>query len=186
MLWPDRRLTLFPRPVFRFNKAMKRILPLIAILFLAACGFQPMYGKNQYEAVGVENRLALVNIANIPDREGQILRNHLIDQFYRSGRPDTPLYHLYVEPLRETIRDLDITATSDATRGQLRLDTRIHLTDKKTSKEVLVRNIRAITSFNILPSEFTNRVSEQNARENAIRDLAGQIERQLNLYFKRI
>ena len=163
---------------------MKKFILMISLLLVAACGFEPMYGRNQDEAVGVENRLAVVDINNIPDREGQYLRNALIDRFYRRGRPQTPLYILNIEPLIENLVDLDITKNSDATRGQLKLESDLQLTDAKTGEIVMQRKIAAITSYNILGSEFATRVSEENARTNALEDLARQVELQLNLYFK--
>jgi LPS-assembly lipoprotein len=164
---------------------MKQFALLLLFLTLTACGFQPMYGKNRYESVGVESHLSLIQIGNIPNREGQYLRNLLIDRFYRNQRPPETLYSLRIDPIRESVIDLDITATSDSTRGQLRMESVMTLIDSRTNAVLLERKISGITSFNILPSEFTNRVSEQNARENVLNDLAGQIERQLNLYFKR-
>ncbi len=161
------------------------ICALMTTHALSSCGFQPMYGRNIETPVGVETYLANVSIGNIPNREGLFLRNELIDRFYRNARPSDPIYNLEFTPIEEVIRDLDITVTSDATRGQLLLTTSFTLYDKRTREVVLTRSLRAITSFNILVSEFTNQVSEQAARENAINDLARQVELQLNLYFKR-
>lgn len=134
---------------------------------------------------GQEDLLSYVAIDGIKDREGQFLRNALIDRFYRSGRPTNPQFNLVISDIVETLRDLDITESSDATRGQLKLTTTMQLIDAKTGEELLTRKLRSTTSYNILSSEFTNRVSEQNTRENALNDLARQIELQLNLYFKR-
>lgn len=164
---------------------MKLHTLLLSLLLLAACGFHPQYGVNKYTSHGAEEHLALVHIEGIPDREGQYLRNALIDRFYREGRPDKVAYILNVEDIREVREDLDITKDSDSTRGQLRLSTRMKLR-KATSGEILLdRNLRAITSYNILGSEFTNRVAEENARQNALDDLASQIELQIVLYLKR-
>jgi LPS-assembly lipoprotein len=163
---------------------MKHFL-LIAVLSLSACGFHPVYGVNKYTATGVEEHLSQIEIAGIPDREGQFLRNALIDRFYHTGRPAHPLYTLSVTPISESTRDLDITIDSDTTRGQLALTTTMQLIDKKTGEAVLKRNLRSIASYNIIDSEFANRVSEANTRENALNDLARQIEEQLALYFKR-
>lgn len=161
-------------------------LLLVSYLFLlSSCGFHPVYGVNKYTAVGAEEKMADIEIANIPDREGQYLRNALIDRFYREGRPQNPRYHLAVIRLSESITKKDITRTSDATRGQLRMNARLVLRDAPAGREVLVRDLHTITSYNILASEFGNRVTEQNARENALGDLARQIELQLALYFKR-
>src|SRR5690606_240502 len=107
-----------------------------------------------------ETYLQSVAISNIPNREGQFLRNLLMDRFYRHAKPDSPLYTLTIDPLEEYIRNLDITVTSDATRGQLQLRTRMRLVENNTGAVVLERKLSAITSYNILVSEFTNQVSE--------------------------
>lgn len=157
-------------------------------LSLSACGFEPMYASSGAKAAqtgAVQSDLALVEIANIPNREGQFLRNALIDRFYRDGRPVEARYRLTVQPIRETKTDLDITKTSDATRGQLRLNTSMTLVDVSTGQAVLSRPLSSIGSYNVLGSEFANRVTEQNTRDNALNDLARQIELQVGLYLKR-
>lgn len=158
---------------------------LISLLLLTACGFEPVYGVNRNTAVGVESKLQQVEIGNIPDREGQFLRNALITRFYRDGRPTNPRYEIDVEHIREYLSDLDITIDADATRGQLKLITSMRLIDLQTRETVLERDLISIASYNILASEFTNRVSEQNARENALNDLARQAEQHIVLYLKR-
>lgn len=154
-------------------------------LQLTACGFEPVYGVNRNTAIGVEDKLAQIEIENIPDREGQFLRNALITNFYRNGRPAGPRLILITSPVREAQRDLDITKDADATRGQLVLNTEITLTDKSTGAVMLKRSLQSTASYNILTSEFTNRVSEQNARENALNELARQIEQHVVLYLKK-
>ena len=162
-----------------------RILAVISLFLLTACGFHPVYGVNKHTSVGVEQHMGQIQIGGIPDRDGQYLRNALIDRFYRNGRPAQPLYGLKVEPVIESTKDLDITIDADSTRGQLKLNSQMVLVDLQSGKTLLERDLQSITSYNILASEFTNRVSEQNARENALDDLARQIENYLALYFKR-
>lgn len=155
---------------------------------LSGCGFTPMYGESAGEAAegsSIQSDFGQVAVENIPDRDGQYLRNALIDRFYRDGRPVQPKYKLMVQPIRETTTDLDITKSSDATRGQLKLTTAMSLVDTGTGETVLKRNLISIGSYNILGSEFTNRVTEQNTRDNALNDLARQIELQVGLYLKR-
>jgi len=159
-------------------------LIFIVGLQLSACGFTPLYGKAANDpAIAAE--LNRVHIDNIPDREGQYLRNALIDRFYSDGRPDNSIYRLNIAPVLESLTDLDITKSSDATRAQLRLTSRMVLFERATGKVLLERNLNSITSYNILQSQFTTRVSEDNARLNALDDLARQIEQQLALYFRR-
>ena len=65
------------------------------------------------------------------------------------------------------------------------MDTKMTLSDYETREVLLERNIHALSSYNILGSEFATRVSEQNTRENVLNDLARQIENHTVLYFKR-
>ncbi len=157
-------------------------------LSLSACGFEPVYKANSLSDSGQESvisALEQVEIGNIPDHSGQFLRNALIDRFYRNGRPENPRYQLTVAKISEATTDLDITKTSDATRGQLKLSTVMSLNDKQTGKTLLTRKLTSISSYNILGSEFTNQVTEENTRQNALNDLARQIELQIGLYLRR-
>lgn len=168
---------------------MKKILFVASACFcLSACGFEPIYGTHLQSDTGresVQAQLAQVAINGIPDRSGQFLRNVLIDKFYRDGRPQNPRYTLKIEPIEENTVDLDITKNSDATRAQLHLKIAMNLTDESTGEVVLTRSLRSIASYNVLTSEFSTRVSAQNTRENALNDLARQIELQISLYLKR-
>ncbi|MCK5285115.1 MAG: hypothetical protein KAJ86_05970 [Alphaproteobacteria bacterium] len=164
---------------------MKILISFLSLILLTACGFHPIYGVNKYTPVGVEKTLEQIEISNISNREGQYLRNSLIDKFYSHKRPENPIYYLDVKSVHEALTNLDITKSADATRGQLKLSTKIQLINKKTGKTVLERDIRSITSYNILSSKFSTRVSEDNARLNALDDISRQIEQQITLYFKR-
>ena len=153
------------------------------MLFLAGCGFSPLYGTRGDNAA--KYHFDSIAIGNIPDQEGQYLRNALIDRFYQHGRPADPQYTLEVAKVRQRRRDLDITKSSSATRAQLRLDTKMTLKDNKTGETLLTRDLLAITSYNILQSQFTTRVSQDDAERSGLDDLARQIEQQLALYFNR-
>lgn len=162
---------------------MKNVHFLILTLILAACGFTPMYGSGGHgdAPAGLEK----VEIAVIPNEEGVYLRNALIDNFYQNGYPANPAYVLQVAEIKKVISDLDITIDSEATRKQIKLTTVLTLTDKATGTVVLTRNLTALAGFNVLGSQFTTRVSENDAREAALNDLARQIETQVALYLKR-
>lgn len=161
-----------------------RSLILLSTLCIAACGFHPVYGVNKYTPVGAETKLQQIKISNIPDREGQYLRNALIDRMYRDGRATDPIYNLSISPLSETRRNLDVTIDSDTTRAQLSITTTLQLIDAKTRETLINRRLTSTASYNVLGSEFTNRISEQSTRENILDDLARQIEMQISLYFK--
>jgi len=164
---------------------MKPLAIIAALLMLSSCGFTPVYGTASDAHTPVAAQLSQIYINNIPNREGQVLRNRLIDRFYRTGRPAAPDYTLSVRNLREQKIDLDITKTSDSTRAQLRVEGTLELRNKASDEILLQRNLRTITSYNILGSEFATRITESDARENALKAIAEQIEIQLGLYFNR-
>lgn len=165
------------------------LMSVVACVLCVGCGFQPMYGSygalTGQEQGAIQEQLTQIEISNIPDREGQYLRNVLIDRFYKSGRPVNPRYILNVSEINEKTYDLDITVSSDATRAQLTLSSSMQLVDSENKEVVLTRGLRASASYNILESKFATRVSEQKTRENALDELARQIELQIALYLSR-
>jgi len=165
---------------------MRTFLILASLLIVSACGFSPVYGTLGHDnEFGTEDLLALVAIDNIPDREGQFLRNELIDRFYRAQRPSNPQYRLIVSNLTERLRDLDITESSDSTRAQLRIQAQVNLIDSVTGETLMQRTLHSASSYNKLGSEFATRASEQSTRENVLNALAQRIETQVTLYLKR-
>lgn len=165
-----------------------RLLTLFSLLILSACGFSPVYGTHSHTQNASSNakaQLSNIAISIIPNREGQFLRNALMDRFYTSGIPTSPRYTLTISPIQENIYNFDITVESEATRRQLKLSAKMVLIDNETKQNVLTRNLLSIASHNVLESEFSTIVTEQSARENALHDLARQVERQLTLYLTR-
>jgi LPS-assembly lipoprotein len=156
-----------------------------AAFLLTSCGFNPLYGGGKNAEMAQQRGQDYnLSIAVIPNQEGVLLRNLLIDLFYKNGYPQSPRYDLVVSPVTETEVSLAIAKTSESTRSQLRQVAHFELRDRATNSVVLARDISAISSYNILVSEFATRVTEKNARENGLKDLARQIELQLGLYFK--
>ena len=163
------------------------LLALSAVLLLSGCGFHPMHGKYAQSAAAQKGAgFDSIEITNIRDANGTFLRNALIDRFYSNGYPSSPRYTLTIKPIYERERDLDITKSSEATRSQLLMDTTITLVDKENpGTPVLVREIRSISSYNQLESEFATHVTEQAARESGLNDLARQIELNISLFLNR-
>ncbi len=155
------------------------------LLLVSGCGFTPMYGGNNPSGHKAEAALSNIAIDNIPDHTGQYLRNRLIDRINAAVTPSSPRYRLSLTPVQENRTELDITKTADTTRAQLRLSSGLALRDTASGEILLTRTLSATTSYNILSSQFTTRVSEDNARRNALDDLARQAEQQIVLYFRR-
>lgn len=151
---------------------------------LSSCGFSPVYATSgKTSQTSAKSALSNIDIAIIPNREGQFLRNALMDRFYTNGIPAQAPYSLQIAEIKENIYDFDITIDSEATRRQMRLSTKMTIIDNQTKEKVLTRDIISVASHNVLNSEFSTLVTEQNTRENVLNDLARQIERQTALFF---
>lgn len=166
---------------------MKYLL-ILSLLTLSACGFAPVYGDYSTSAKSTEASTALskVRISPLANREGQYLRNALIDRFYNNGYPETPFYQLSLSPLVERETNFDITVESETTRRQLKISTSLVFNDLRTGETILSETVYGLSSYNVLESEFATRVSEQNAREAILNDLARQIEVRISLLLNKI
>jgi LPS-assembly lipoprotein len=158
-----------------------RALVLSLLLTLTACGFQPIYGTVGADDTPVAAALNQVTIANIPDRQGQILRNRLIDRFYHQGRPTDPTHTLSVTISSSEI-DLGIQKDATASRRQLNLVATYSLTDKQ-GKEVQSGIVRSIVSYNKLEAQYGTLASRSNAQDRALQEVAEQITNRVSLYF---
>lgn len=170
-------------------RAAFSLLSLVTVMTLAGCGLSPVYGTyaNTGQNAGVAASLNTVSIDTIPDRTGQKLRNLLVDRFYSTGAPTAhnAVYRLYVAPVTESIYGLGIAKDATATRSQVRLTSYFTLTrtDDLEQESLIHRNLTAISSFNTLASQYTTLITEEDARDQAIREMAQQITTLLELYF---
>ncbi len=155
-----------------------KFLLIISLFILSSCGFTPVYGTKT-----VSNDLNTVAIASIPDRNGQMVRNFLIDRIYKNGYPSAPQFTLSVSPIEENIVEIGIDKDDEASRAQLRQRAVMTLTDMDTNKPVLTRTIRATSGYNILTGQFTTYVSQEDARQQSLRALSDNIITQLEIYF---
>ncbi len=163
-------------------------MSLLRILFLASialgtagCGFQPIYRAPAAGEPGVAAELSRIGIAPVqvtrnnrlarPYRLGQQLTNDLLDLLTPRGRPASPRYTLLVRA-SENRQDLAVQESSFATRSNLRLLTDYQLTDNRTGRVIFSSSSRAVSSFNILASEFATLQHQRSARVRAISRVA--------------
>ncbi len=156
--------------------------PALALLLtLAACGFHPLYGGGAGEGTPVAEALQNVSIASIPNREGQVLRNQLIDRFYTHGRPDHPIAVLNVK-LRKTEVDLGIQKDATATRRQIEVWADYSLTDM-AKKDLFKGVAHSVVSYNKLAAQYGNVAAQRNAQERAVKEVGEQIVNRVSLYY---
>lgn len=154
-------------------KSGMTVFLLLGCLCLAACGFRPVYGTGTTIGGG-DTVLDQVSISSIAGPTGLMLKNALIDRFYHNGYPDEPRYVLKVT-LQETARSIVIQKNDTTTRTQYVVRALYTLQDKATGKLADQGDIRAVSSYNILQSQYTTVVTQNQARELSVRDLANKI-----------
>lgn len=147
----------------------------------AGCGFQPLYGQRD-NGTSVTADLAAVRVDPLRDRVGQQMHNFLRDRLNPDGQPVSPSYRLRVR-LSERSRKLGVRQDETATRANLRLTANYSLLDYNGGGELLSGRSTSTTSYDILDNPFASTVSESNARERALREVADKIQARLALYF---
>jgi LPS-assembly lipoprotein len=152
-------------------------------LLLAACGFQPLYGRGGDGPTTTEE-MAATRILPMPDRVGQIMHNMLRDRLNPRGQPRAPAYLLRVS-LGEVKEELGVRKDETATRANLTLSASFSLHEAATDKVLFSGFVTSINSYNILENQFATIFSESDARERALRELSDDIRIRLGVYFTR-
>lgn len=147
---------------------------------LSACGFQPMYGQRS-PAGG----MLRVEISNIPDRDGQYLRNALIDRLYLRGYPQEAPYRLDITDLKKEITNIGIRKDASSTRGQMDISATLRLVDKETGAVLLERPLHAMGGYNLLDNQLATLVSKESLTEHVLQEMSDTIVTELGLYFQR-
>ncbi len=160
--------------------SFKTFAVLLVCLALGACGFKPMYGDN-----GIAQTYSTVEIGNIPDRDGQYLRNLLMDRLYAESPLRDARYLLVVHNLKKRIVGLGIRKDATSTRGLLETTATLRLIDKSTGETVLTRSITASGGYNRLDDRYATFVSETDRTELVLKELSSVIMTEIDLYFQR-
>jgi LPS-assembly lipoprotein len=146
---------------------------------LAACGFRPLYGDQSAAAVSSEE-LAAVQIDLIRDREGQMLRNTLLDRFQPAGAAPKPLYGLTVGLAIQRV-GLAINPDETGSRANYIMLADYTVRSLADGSVLFKGRSRAVTGYNVLDSEFATTSSEADASRRAVYDLSEQITTRVSI-----
>ncbi len=154
-------------------------------LALSACGFTPLYGGADSQAISPVAHLAAVRISPLPDRIGQQMHNLLRDRLNPIGQPPKPDYQLDLR-ISESRQELGIRKDETATRANLNLAVQFILKSTQTGKALYSDRVSSVSSYNILTSPFATEFSEADARGRALREIADGIRTRLGIYFSTV
>ena len=160
---------------------MRRFAVALLCLALGACGFEPLHGR---AAGGVtEAELDTVQLPYLADREGQLLRNFLMERFNPDGRRSQTVYMLNIN-LTRTSQNLGVRKDGTATRINLTFTANLSLRQVQGGKEVFKARSVSSVSYNILEARFATVAAEQDAIRRATEALAQNISTRVAIYLK--
>ena len=152
---------------------------LVLLSLLTACGFQPLYGSKSGTVLATESPLNRVRIALIEDREGQILRNLLIDRF----QPDGSNRYALVTRLNIVEEDLGVAEDSTTTRSRVIVSANFRLVYGDKTHGFTARSAG---SFSTVQSDYGTLVARQNATERSLRDIADEAKVRISAFLRRL
>jgi LPS-assembly lipoprotein len=157
-----------------WSKALRRsVLTLAAVLALgpAGCGFHPLYSKGGGGG-GVSAETAQIRINLIADRQGQMLRNALLQRLTPAGEPASPTYTLSVT-LTASEGALGYRKDTFATLGNLSMAAQVALASERGS--LMSSGISTTVSFDYLGPRYASIAMERDAEDRAVTQLADLI-----------
>ena len=151
---------------------------LLSLLTLSGCGFTPIYATT-----GGSGTLATrgIEVASVSAPEElhvfvvEALRNRL-----DADAGVTPKYQLSVVAT-ESAQPLAVQIDATVTRYNYRLSGRYRLREFATG-EIIEGSTVAVTSYNIVSSQYSTLYAERTARQKASRLLAEKMEQEILLY----
>lgn len=158
-----------------------RIAGLALVLALGGCGFRPLYATHA-DGSSAAAGLRAVEIDLIPDRNGQILRNALLDRFYGDGGPTSSRYRLTITE-HSTEELLGIQRDNSATKARMDVNARYVLVPTAITgkagaappKPLLSGLAQSRVLYDINDDQYATLVGKQSAYRQGADDVADQI-----------
>jgi len=169
------------RAYSRQIKAVIAVAGLVGLMALGGCGWQPLYGATASGAQ-LEDVMRTVEVATIPGRVGQRVRNELIFKTTGGGESAVPKFRLDIA-LRESVLNTLVTETGDP-KGQIyQLYTQFKLVRLDNNETVLEGNNNARAAYDKADSVFADIRAKRDAEDRAARTIAEAIRTRMAAYF---
>lgn len=161
---------------------------LLSGLMVAGCGdgggFRPLYGTASLGGADAREKLAQVEVAPIPGRVGQRIRNEVIFQTTGGGQAVPPEYRLEVA-IRESIASTLVKVSGDASGSVYNLDGDFRLVRITDKKVVLQGKTASRAAFERFTSIFANVRARQDAEDRAANTMAQDLKTRVAAYLAR-
>lgn len=177
----SRSPTVAPSPRSRRQLLTALAATLLAGPMVAAC--QPLYGPTA-SGVPLKEVMASIDIATIPGRVGQRLRNELIYSTTLGGRPAESKYRLVII-VREALTPLLVEQSGEAQGQMFQLDAQFTLVQIASNKVVLKGNSSGRAAFDRYEQAFANIRARVDAENRAATTVADGIRSRIASFLSR-
>ena len=172
----------------RVTLSRRRMVRGLSLLFaaaplLSACGnsgFHPLYGTTP-NGVGLQERLAQLDVAPIPGRVGQRIRNDLIFQASGGGELAPPAYRLEVT-INESVLTTLVKIDGDSLGQIYQVQANFKLISIKDKKVVLIGTSHGRAGFERFQSIYSNVRARDDAENRAARTVADDLKTRVAIY----
>ncbi len=159
------------------------IVMVATLPLLAACGgtgFRPLHAANGYGS-NVSENMAAIDVAPIPGRVGQQIRNELIYQTTGGGEKERRLYRLEIA-IRETVTSTLIQRTGESKSQVYNIDASFKLVSLADKKVVLEGKSYGRAGFERFESIFANVRARRDAEDRAATTVGTELKTRLEAY----
>lgn len=170
---------------------MKKVLILVLVSFIAACGFEPLYVEKKTEKkwyfgnefdVTINDQMEKIRIESIDGRFGQKLRNKLIDLISPEGAGSDYEYKLYTIPDEVSIERQALRKDITATRERAKYKVVYYMTDR-TGKELVRSDSVAFVSYDIMSNPYSTTMAQKKAESDAANIISNDMVLRIGAYF---
>ncbi|WP_138378833.1 LPS assembly lipoprotein LptE [Luteithermobacter gelatinilyticus] len=170
------------------GRMVKTGLVAMVLLALAACGFKPMYGRFSDQGQDMADVMAKIRVVEIRDGEGrnsrigQVIRNNLAARL-SPGREVTSADYVLKVSFQVEEHGYGFTESESVTVQNLKLLALYRLEEADSSKVVVESMARALVTFDLVQSDYSNMIARNTALERLSDEVATRIVARLGAYF---
>ena len=152
----------------------------LAVACTDGTGFRPVYGSLG-SGGRAEEKLAKVDVAVIPGRNGQRIRNELIFANTGGGRPQQPAYRLDTS-IRESATTTLVATDGNSAAQVFQIDATFRLVDLKDSKTLLQGTSHGRAAYERVTAIYSNVRAADDAQERAAKTVATDMKARISAF----
>lgn len=170
-----------------FNLSAK-FLSILSVLLISACGFKPMYGQNSAMGSGLAQVMANIqvdqirNISGRQERLSQLIENDLMERISPLSSDGSATTYLIQATYEVEEAGYGIREDESVTLQNLKLSVGFRLVDVGSDQSIMDGTARAIVTYDLVRSDFSNKVARETSLERLSKEVANQIITRIGTY----